>query len=105
MIAVDTNVLAYLLIAGQHSDAAERLLRHDSDWGAPVLWRSELRNVLAGDLRRGDLTFEQVCERQALAEDLMQGGEYTVSSPQVWMASAAATARPMTASSSCSHSS
>ncbi len=53
MIVVDTNVIAYLWLPGARTAAAERLVKKDSDWNAPLLWRSEFRNVLAGCLRRG----------------------------------------------------
>ena len=55
MIVVDTNVLAYLLIPGKFTESAEKLLTIDSEWAAPVLWRSELRNVLATYVRAGKL--------------------------------------------------
>lgn len=48
MIVVDSNVLAYLYLPGEYSTAAEALLEQDSDWAAPILWRSEFRNILAG---------------------------------------------------------
>jgi len=51
MIVVDTNVLAYLLMPGKFTAGAEQLLRSDPEWAAPVLWRSELRNVLATYVR------------------------------------------------------
>ncbi len=47
MIVVDSNVLAYLYLPGEYTAAAEVLLEHDSDWAAPILWRSEFRNILA----------------------------------------------------------
>lgn len=37
MIVVDTNVVAYLLLAGPQTEKAEALLLHDPDWAAPVL--------------------------------------------------------------------
>ena len=64
MIVVDTNILAYLYLPGEHTAIAEALLEHDPEWAAPVLWRSEFRNILAGYLRRGSLTFEQACSLQ-----------------------------------------
>ncbi len=76
MIVVDTNVIAYLYLPSEHSAIAEALLKHDSDWAAPVLWRSEFRNILAGYMRRGDLTFEQACGLQREAESLLAGAEY-----------------------------
>ncbi len=58
-------------------------MRHDLEWAAPVLWRSELRNVLAGYLRRGDLnvaTAESVMHRAATS---LSGGEHFVSDEAV----------------------
>lgn len=80
MIVVDTNVLAYLYLPGEHTAAAEALLERDPDWAAPVLWRSELRNILAGYLRRGQLGFEQALALQREAEELLVDGEFEVDS-------------------------
>lgn len=76
MIAVDTNVIAYLLLAGEHTAEAETLLRQDPQWLAPRLWRSEFRNVLAMYLRQQILAFEEVLAIVAEAETLMHGREY-----------------------------
>lgn len=84
MIVVDTNVLAYLYLPCEHSAAAEALLARDPEWAAPVLWRSEFRNILAGYLRRGDLTFEQAQRLQSEAEELLSGSEFEVDSPSVF---------------------
>ena len=51
MIAVDTNVIAYLFLRGEFAAQAEEWLRKDREWVAPALWRSEFRNLLAGYLR------------------------------------------------------
>ena len=83
MIVVDSNVIAYLYLQGEYTAAAETLLEQDSDWAAPVLWRSEFRNILAGYLRRKTLTFEQACELQGEAEDLLAGSEFEVDSRAV----------------------
>lgn len=83
MIVVDTNVLAYLYLPGEYTHAAEALLERDSDWAAPVLWRSEFRNILAGYLRRGSLSFEQAHGMQREAEHLLAGAEYEVDSLSV----------------------
>ena len=80
MIVVDTNVLAYLYLPGEHTAVAEALLEHDAEWAAPVLWRSEFRNILAGYMRRGALSFEQACALQREAESLMAGAEFEVDS-------------------------
>ena len=80
MIVVDSNVLAYLYLPGEYTAIAEALLKHDPDWAAPLLWRSEFRNVLAGYMRRGDLTFVQACSLQREAESFMAGSEFELDS-------------------------
>jgi len=83
MIVVDTNVLAYLWLPGERTKAAERLLKKDSDWNAPLLWRSEFRNVLAFYLRQGLLSLDDARAIIREAELFLQGREYGVSSVRV----------------------
>jgi predicted nucleic acid-binding protein len=80
MIVVDSNVLAYLYLPGEYTAAAETLLEQDSDWAAPILWRSEFRNILAGYLRRKAITFEQANSLQREAESLLEGAEFELES-------------------------
>ena len=84
MIVVDSNVLAYLYLPGEHSAFAESLLERDPEWAAPLLWRSEFRNILTGYLRRGALTFEKTCAIQREAESLLAGSEFEVDSLSVF---------------------
>jgi predicted nucleic acid-binding protein len=83
MIVVDSNVLAYLYLPGEHTVAAEAWLERDPDWVAPILWRSEFRNILAGYMRRKSISFEQASSLQREAESLLEGGEYEVDSQSV----------------------
>lgn len=83
MIVADTNLIAYLAMASPYTEAAERLLVREPDWVAPILWRSEFRNVLALYLRKGLIRFEQALEIQAEMESLFQGKEYEVASLDV----------------------
>ena len=83
MIVVDTNVVAYLYLPSEYTAAAETLLEQDPDWAAPILWRSEFRNILAGYLRRKTLTFDQAWALQAEAEALLTGLEFEVDSETV----------------------
>jgi predicted nucleic acid-binding protein len=76
-------VLAYLYLPGAFTARAEALLQADPEWTAPVLWRSEFRNILAGFLRRGSLTFDQACSLQREAEDLLRDSEFEVDSNEV----------------------
>ena len=83
MIVVDTNVIAYLFLRGDFAARAEAWLRDDREWVAPMLWRSEFRNLLGGYLRRKQLTFEAVREIQREAEALLFGSEHEVDSQRV----------------------
>ena len=80
MIVVDSNVVAYLYLPGEYTAAAEALLEQDADWAAPILWRSEFRNILAGYMRRQAITFEQANSLQREAESLLGGAEFEVES-------------------------
>ncbi|MEP7057079.1 MAG: type II toxin-antitoxin system VapC family toxin [Caldimonas sp.] len=83
MIVVDSNVLAYLYLPGEHTKRAEALFEREPEWAAPVLWRSEFRNILAGHMRRKALTFDQACRLQREAESLLAGSEFEVDSLDV----------------------
>ena len=82
-MVVDSNVVAYLYLPGEYTAHAEALLERSPDWAAPVLWRSEFRNILAGYLRRRTLTFDQACTLQLEAESLLAGSEFEVDSETV----------------------
>lgn len=83
MIVVDTNLLVYLLLPGEHSAAAERVLEIDSEWLVPILWRSEFRNVLAHYLRRGLLSGPDALEAFRTAESAVAEREFTVQTSRV----------------------
>jgi predicted nucleic acid-binding protein len=60
VIVVDTNVIHYCWVRGQNTDVAQAVHQKDPDWHVPILWRSELSNVLTAYLRRGILTRAQI---------------------------------------------
>jgi predicted nucleic acid-binding protein len=100
MIVVDSNVLAYLYLPGEFTAAAEGLLDSDPEWAAPILWRSEFRNILAGYLRRKSLSFEQAIALQEEVEDLLAGRGYEIDSKSVLELVRDSAVRRVTASSS-----
>ena len=79
MIVVDTNIICYRWMASPYASAADAAWRRDSDWIAPMLWRSEFQNALAGAMRQRSLTVESVLEIANLAEAMMAGNEFVVS--------------------------
>lgn len=83
MIVVDSNILAYLYLPGEFTQNAEHLLSADAEWAAPLLWRSEFRNILAGYMRRQTISFDQAYALQREAESLMSGHEYQLDSLDV----------------------
>jgi len=84
VIVVDTNVIAYLLLPGPWTQAAEDLLQVEPVWAAPPLWRSEFRNILTGYLRRGTFSFEETLMLQSAAESLMVDHAISVDSRTVF---------------------
>jgi predicted nucleic acid-binding protein len=58
MIATDTQLLVYYTVDGPYTSIAQQVRDADDLWVAPPLWRSEMRNVLAGYIRRGMSTHD-----------------------------------------------
>lgn len=83
MIVVDTNIIGYLYLSSDRSDQAEKALLIDAEWVAPILWRSEFRNVLALYIRKNILMLEDAVRIIDEATLLMRGGEYEAVSLQV----------------------
>jgi predicted nucleic acid-binding protein len=83
MIVVDTNIIIYFYLRGEFTEAAQRALEKDAHWMAPHLWRSEVRNVLAGYVRREQLKLETAHKIIQAAEAIFYQKEYEVNSTQV----------------------
>jgi predicted nucleic acid-binding protein len=83
MIVVDTNVIAYFWLPGEYTTFAERALNKDNEWAAPILWRSEFRNILAGYIRRKNLTIDMAVQLMEHAEAQMKGREYIVETGRI----------------------
>ena len=83
MIVVDTNIIAYLFLPGAYTEKARAAFIKDPEWAAPLLWRSEFRNVLALYLRKRQLSQTEAVRLSSEAERLMNGKEYQVSSHSV----------------------
>lgn len=73
MIVADTNLLIYLLVPTERTDAAEAAFQRDPAWSAPPLWRSEFLNALVQYTRQDLLTPTQARrayrEAQAILDD------------------------------------
>jgi predicted nucleic acid-binding protein len=83
LIVIDANILVPLLIPGPGTEDSEALLGKDPDWAAPLLLRSEFRNVLAVQLRRKSLSLETAFSVMAEAEMILGENEFDVKSEVV----------------------
>ena len=83
MIVADTNLLIYLYVQGQRTQESEAVLQQDAVWAAPLLWRSEFRNVLIGLVRTDALQLEKALAIIDEAEQWLTEHEYSVVSRQV----------------------
>jgi predicted nucleic acid-binding protein len=79
VIVVDTNIICYRWMASAHSAAADRAWNKEPDWIAPLLWRSEFRNALAGALRRKLITANAAIDLTEKAEKQFADREFLVS--------------------------
>lgn len=84
MIIVDTNIIAYFYLEGEYTKEAEKLFSHDSTWIAPLLWRSEFRNVLTHYLRKKIISKQDAINIMQQAEIQMKGNELPIDSANVF---------------------
>jgi predicted nucleic acid-binding protein len=84
MIVVDTNVIAGLILpTSEQTDAAIKLLELDREWSAPLLWRSELTNILAAGVRNRWFELSQALEALDTAEEVIGENQYAVPADEV----------------------
>jgi predicted nucleic acid-binding protein len=83
MIVVDTNIISYLIVAGERTSEAHKALEKDPIWVVPYLWRSEFCNVLTGYVRKKLLSWHDAQNNLEHAQRLLQGKEYSVSPNRV----------------------
>ena len=80
MIVADTNVVAYLALDSPYTSWAERLYQDHPDWIAPLLWKSEIRNVFLKHLRRGRLTLQEAHHQLSRLEAIFRDRLFDISS-------------------------
>jgi len=71
VVLVDTNVLAYLLIAGDQTKTAQALYARDSDWRSEAFLLIEFSNILSTYIRADALTLQEGLQLHASAQSLM----------------------------------
>jgi predicted nucleic acid-binding protein len=83
MIVVDTNIISYLYLPTIYSERSNLLFMNDFDWCAPIIWRSEFRNVLAQYLRKGLMNINEAFIFQEESEKMMEGNEFYITSRHI----------------------
>ena len=83
MIVVDTNIISYFYLNSEYSSYAEQVFKKDPVWAAPLLWRSEFRNVLTFYMKKNILSLFEALEIFESAEELCRENEYEINSVQV----------------------
>ncbi|MEA1934312.1 MAG: type II toxin-antitoxin system VapC family toxin [Thermodesulfobacteriota bacterium] len=83
MIVVDTNIISYFYLNSDYSSLAEQTFKKDPIWSAPLLWRSEFRNVLTFYLKKEIFLLSEAIEIFESAEELLKENEYEINSAQV----------------------
>ena len=73
MLLVDTNVVVYLLIAGDYTAAAQQLRARDSDWRSEAFLLIEFTNVLASSIATKRMTLSLAQDLLAKATALFDG--------------------------------
>ncbi len=73
MLLVDTNVVAYLLIEGDHTKGAQKLHSRDSDWRSEAFLLVEFTNVLASSIAMKRMTLSLAGNFLARAVALFDG--------------------------------
>lgn len=83
MIIVDANLVAYLLLKSEKAGLAEQIFAKDAEWYVPILWRSEVRNIIVNYIRHDLLTLSEAQDVMEKAHALFADREYFVTSEHV----------------------
>jgi predicted nucleic acid-binding protein len=73
VLLVDTNIVAYLLIDGDYTEAAQRLRKSDPDWRSEAFLMIEFTNVLATYIATKRMALLQAQDFLSKANALLEG--------------------------------
>lgn len=83
MIVVDTNILAHFWLPSDSTELCDQLYQQDPQWIAPILWRSEFRNVVTLYFRKELIDLADALLIMEKAELQMKNQQFQVNSVQV----------------------
>ena len=83
MIVADADLISYFWLGVARSEAARAVRRHDEEWVAPTLWKSEFRNVLYQHMQHRDLPLTDALQIATRVEADMEERTYDVTTEAV----------------------
>jgi predicted nucleic acid-binding protein len=83
MVAIDTNVLAYLFLSGAHTPYARALLEQDPDWHSEAFMMFEMANVLATTMRVRGMSLPDATTVLVNAQVVIEPGLHVANHAQV----------------------
>lgn len=83
MIVADANLVACLVLQESEQELAVSILKVDSTWSVPMLWRSEMLNILAGLIRGSGLSRKSAAGLYTAAADLLMANEFVVNPERI----------------------
>ena len=83
MIVADANLVACLVLQESEQELAVSILKVDSTWSVPMLWRSEMLNILAGLMRGSGLSRKSAAGLYTAAADLLMANECVVNPERI----------------------
>ena len=83
MIVVDTNVIAYFHLPSEYNSVAQEAFQLDPQWLAPSLWKSEFRNLLSIQIRKGHCSLAEAMEKMLEAEEITTEVNFESDSKQI----------------------
>ncbi|HEY4414696.1 MAG TPA: type II toxin-antitoxin system VapC family toxin [Verrucomicrobiae bacterium] len=83
MIVAGNSLLVYFWLPSVFAELAEAVKAQDDAWAAPVLWRAEFRNVLAGYLRKNLLTESEASAAYLKVQKDLGANEFTVPAERI----------------------
>ena len=83
MIVADASLITLFAVRNERSELADAVCETDAEWAAPLLWRSEFRDMLAKYMQHAGMSLESALLALQAAEEIIGGRDYRVSSEQV----------------------
>jgi predicted nucleic acid-binding protein len=83
VIVADTTLIACFTVHNVQADLADAIYEADPDWTAPILWRSELRNVIVKYMKHAGMSMDSAILALESAEETISGHDYHMSSERV----------------------